>query len=148
MTNPGFIEVDVKWVNLRLGPSVYLGNHRSFFALRAVGTGGLTTIKMGDFAYAGLGLAEEVANKKRSYEVGYLGEMRILLANIISLESSFQYRNQLGGLRPNIYQLRGYLGFRFSNTFSLLGTFLAEETRAGTSTIRRQGAGFYISLVY
>ena len=143
-----FLEVDVRWVNLRLGPSIYFGNERSFFALRAVGTGGLTTLKIGDFAYAGLGSAEALANRKRSYEIGYIGEMRILLANIVSLESTFQYRNQLGGLRPNIYQLKGYLGFRFSPKFSLLGSFMAEETRAGSSTIRRHGAGFHISLAY
>ena len=144
----GFLEVDVRWVNLRLGPSIHIGNERSFFALRAVGTGGLTTIKMGDFAYAGLSTEEALANRKRSYEIGYLGEMRVLLANVVSLQAIFQYRNQLGGLRPNIYHLKGYLGFRLSRTLSLMGTFLAEETTASSSTVRRHGAGFVISLAY
>ncbi len=144
----GFIDLDVKWVNLRLGPSIHIGNERSFFTLRAIGIGGLTTMRLGDFAYRGLGTAEDVDIKKRNYEVGYMGEMRVLLANLFSLETSFQYRNQLGGLRPNIYQFKGYLGFRFTDTFSVLGTFLAEETTAGISTIRRQGVGLYVSLVY
>ena len=144
----GFLELDVKWVNLRLGPSIYIGNERSHFALRAVGVGGLTTTKMGTFAYTGLGLAEEVNTRKRSYEIGYLGEMRILIANVVSVETSYRFRNQLGGLRPNIVQLRGFLGFRFSDTFSLAGTFLIEETTASSFKITRQGAGVQLSLVY
>lgn len=144
----GFIDLDVKWVNLRLGPSIHIGNERSFFALRAIGIGGLTTMRLGDFAYRGLGTAEDVDIKKRNYEVGYMGEMRVLMGNLVSIEASFKYRNQLGGLRPNIYQLKGFLGFRFTDTFSILGTFLAEETTAGASTVRRQGVGFYVSLVY
>ncbi len=144
----GFLDLDVRWVNLRLGPSIYLGNDRSFFALRAVGTGGLTTIRPGDFAYDGLGPLDVLKDKKRSYEIGYLGEMRVLIAGILSLEAVFQYRNQLGGLRPHIYQARGYLGLRFSDTFSILGTFLVEETSAQASTINHQGAGLIVSLVY
>lgn len=144
----GFLDLDVRWVNLRLGPSIYIGNERSFFALRAVGVGGLTTIRMGDFAYDGLGAVSELNTKKRSYEVGYLGEVRVLLGNLVSLQSTFQYRNQLGGLRPNIYQLRGFLGFRFTEGFSLMGTFLAEEASVGSSTVRRKGIGLYIGLVY
>ncbi len=143
-----FLDLDVRWVNLRLGPSIYIGNERSFFALRGVGVGGLTTIRMGDFAYTGLGSSDDLNTKKRSYEIGYLGEVRILLGNLVSLQSTFQYRNQLGGLRPNIYQLRGYLGFRFTEGFSLMGTFLAEEASVGSSTVRRKGVGLYIGLVY
>lgn len=144
----GFLDLDVKWVNLRLGPSVYLGSDRSFVAIRAVGTGGLTTIRPGAFAYSGLRSLEEISTKRRSYEAGYLGEIRILLANVVSLEALYQYRNQLGGIRPNIVQARGMLGFRITPTFSVLGTFLIEETSAGSSTIRRQGVGLYIGLVY
>lgn len=144
----GFLELDVKWVNLRLGPSIYLGNDRSHFALRAVGIGGLTTLRLGEFAYSGLGLTEEVNNKKRSYEIGYLGEMRVLIANVFSLEASYRFRNQLGGLRPNIVQLNGFLGLRFSDTISVAGTYLIEETTAGTNKITRQGIGARLSLVY
>ncbi len=144
----GFLELDVRWVNLRLGPSIYFGNERSYFALRAVGVGGLTTMKLGEFSYAGLGLIDEVNTRKRSYEVGYLGEMRVLIANLISIETTYQYRNQLGGLRPSIVQLRGHLGFRISRVFSIAGTFLAEETTAGSSKITRHGAGLTMSLVY
>ncbi len=144
----GFLELDVRWVNLRLGPSIYIGNEQSHFALRAVGVGGLTTMKLGEFSYAGLGLADEINNRKRSYEVGYLGELRVLIANLLSIEATYQYRNQLGGIRPNIVQLRGFIGFRFNDTFSVAGTFIAEETSARSSSISRRGAGLTISLVY
>lgn len=144
----GLLDTDIKWINLRLGPSVFIGNDRTHLAIRAIGVGGITTLKLGSFSYTGLGSSQELRTRKRSYEVGYLGETRILFANRVSIIGSFQYRNQLGGLRPNIYQATGKLGFRLTPIASLQGICMIEETHVGRSSETRYIYGGLLSLVF
>lgn len=144
----GFLETDMRWVNLRLGPSLYLGNERSHIALRGVGIGGLSTIKMGNFYYAGVNALPDITNRKRSYEVGYKGEIRVLIANRLSIQAYYQHRNQLGGARPQMDTIQGLLGVHLSDTASLLLNFLATKTNIGTSDIYQRGVGFNFNLTY
>ncbi len=140
------LDVDVKWANLRFGPSIYLGTSRTFFTLRAVGTGGITTLRPGMFAYEGLASQENLTLRKRSYEIGYLGEFEIFLANVFYLAGRLEHRNLLGGIRPRFYEATGYLGIKFDSRFSARATYSFENSRARQSSIDRHILG--ISITY
>jgi len=144
----GLLETDVRWINLRLGPSFFLGNQRTHVAVRTVGLGGITTLKMGTFSYSGLGSAEDLRSRKRSYEIGYLGEARILLADLVSVSGLFQFRNVLDGLRPKFYQVTGKLGVKVSSLVSFQGLFSIEEAQVSRSSITRYVYGGSLSLVF
>lgn len=144
----GLPDTDVKWLNLRIGPSLFLGNERTHFALRAVGTGGITTLKLGTFSYTRLGFEEEVNTRKRSYEVGYQGEVRILLKNFISIIAHYQHRNLLGGLRPTFDRATGKLGFKFSSALSAQGIYFIEEAAVSPVSKVRHVYGGSLSFVF
>ena len=136
------LDLDVKWVNLRLGPSVYIGNPRNYFTLRAVGQAGITTFRFGTFAYEGLASNQDLNFRKRSYEVGYIGEMKVFLFNTLQLSAALHHRHMLGGIRPLVYELQGSLGFRINGELSLIGSYSFEMVEAGSSSLDR----YYIAL--
>lgn len=141
------LDVDVKWVNLRLGPSVYLGSPRNYFTLRVIGSVGLTTAKVGDFAYSGLASGEGLALRKRSYEVGYLGEAFAFFANKIAISGSLSHRHLLGGIRPKLYEIKGMLGVRATDYLSFYGTYSIEVARSGSSSLENHIAGFGLGIL-
>ena len=138
----GYLDMDVKWVNLRLGPSVYVGSKRNYFTLRAVGQAGITTFRFGTFAYDGLASNQDLNFRKRSYEVGYTGEMKFFLFNTLQLSAALHHRHMLGGIRPQLYELHGSLGFRVTGELSLIGSYSFEKVDAGSSSLDRS----YIAL--
>ena len=144
----GLLELDVRWINIRLGPSIHLGSPTTYFTLKAVGTGGVTTLKMGSFAYAGLEADAELAARKRSYEIGYIGEAVVMIADRVSLSGLFEYRHLLGGLRPERYQLTGQLGVRISENISIQGIYALEDMRLARSSMDRQLFGGLMSLKF
>lgn len=144
----GLLDTDVKWINLRIGPSLFLGNERTHFAIRAIGTGGITTLKLGSFSYSRLGFEEEINTRKRSYEVGYQGEVRILLKNFVSIIAHYQHRNLLGGIRPTFQRATGKLGFKFSPAVSLQGIYFIEEATVNPATKLRHVYGGSLSFVF
>lgn len=144
----GLLEADIKWINLRIGPSLFLGNDRTHFAIRAIGTGGITTLKLGAFSYSRLGFSDDVNLRKRSYEVGYQGEVRILFKNFVSIIAHYQHRNLLGGIRPMFNRATGKLGFRFSSALSIQGIYFIEEASVSNLTKVRHVYGGSFSFVF
>ena len=141
------MELDLRWVNLRLGPSVYFGNPSNYFTLRAIGSIGLTTAKFGDFAYEGLASAEGLSLRKRSYEVGYLGETFLFFANKFIISGTYSHRHILGGIRPKIYAVKGILGVRVNSNVTIHGSYSIEATKAGQSTLDNSFVGFGLGLL-
>ena len=144
----GYIDLDVRWINLRLGPSVYLGNPRNYFTLRAVGHAGITTVRFGDFAYEGLASTQDLSLRKRSYEVGYLGELKIFFLNTVQIATSLKYRHMLGGIRPQIYEAKGSLGFRLNGELSLSWSYALEVVEAGSSSLDRSYLGVSMGVLF
>ncbi|MEZ4698708.1 MAG: hypothetical protein R2834_00140 [Rhodothermales bacterium] len=138
----GWMDTDFRWVNLRLGPSVFLGSPRSFIALRAIGSAGLTTVKLGSFMYDGLG--SEIRERRRSYELGYLGDLHILLWDRLSMQGIFAYRTMLGGGRPQFYRATGTIGARFSQALSGHLVYQIEEAHVGPFKRQQDGYGALI----
>ena len=140
------IDLDIQWFNLRLGPSIYLGNPRTYLTMKAVGTLGLTTARLGRFSFEGLASLEDLSFRKRSYEVGYIGEIQLFLSNLVFTEASFQHRHLLGGIRPKLYTITGVIGVRISSYLSLRGSYILEAARASSSSLERDylsiGLGF------
>lgn len=132
------LELDVRWVNLRLGPSVFVGTPATNFSLKAVGTGGVTTMKMGTFAYTGLETRDELRARKRSYEIGYLGQAQLLIASRVELNGSLQYRHLLGGLRPERYRFTGTLGVFLGKSLAIYGSYIIEDMRLARSSMDRE----------
>lgn len=141
------LETDVKWVNLRLGPALYLGSPRNYFTLRVIGSAGLTTAKVGDYAYSGLASGEGLALRKRSYEIGYLGEAFAFFANKIAISGSFSHRHLLGGIRPKFYEIKGVLGVRATDFITIYGTYSIEVARSGSSSLENYFAGFGMGIL-
>ena len=142
------LELDVRWINLRLGPSLYIGSNTTYFTLKAVGTGGVTTMKIGTFAYTGLEAASELNSRKRNYEIGYLGEAKILINDRVYLAGEFQYRHLLGGLRPKRYTATGRLGVRVSDVIHLEGFYSLEEMRLARTSLDRQLISGRLALIF
>ena len=140
----GYLDLDVKWINLRLGPSVYIGNPRNYFTLRGVGHAGITTFRFGTFSYQGLASAPDLNFRKRSYEVGYIGEVQVFMLNTLQLGASLHHRHMLGGIRPKIYEIQGSLGFRINGELSLIGSYVMEFVDAGSSSLDRSYFGLGI----
>ena len=126
-------ETDIQWANLRLGPGILLGDERNFFSLRARGQAGLTTLKLGTALYRGLG--PDAASRKRTYEIGYDGQIEFLIAGRVNFNSQFGYRSLVGGARPKMYHLTGALQLFITPNVSLLGSYTIEQTRIGSSRI-------------
>jgi len=141
------MELDLRWVNLRLGPSVYFGNPSNYFTLRAIGSVGLTTAKFGNFAYEGLASTEGLFLRKRSYEVGYLGEAFLFFANKIVLSGTYSHRHILGGIRPRIYTVKGILGVRVNTNVTIHGSYSIEATKSGESSLENSFVGFGLGLL-
>ena len=133
------IESEIRWVNLRVGPALYLGNSKTYFSLRAIAQGGLTTSQFGTFAYTGLAPSAELNRRKRSYEVGYAGEAELFLFSRISLKASFSHRHLLGGIRPQLYHAMLIAGFRVSPSTSIITSYELEEARAASSKLQQNG---------
>jgi hypothetical protein len=139
-----WLDADYRWVNLRLGPSLFLGTPLSFFSVRAIGSAGLTSAKLGGFLYDGLG--PEIRVLRRGYELGYAGEVHALIRNRVSVQAILAYRTLLGGGRPQLYRATGSIGGRIGATLAIHATFTAEEARIGRS--RRQQEGYGLTFRY
>ncbi len=142
----GWMDTDFRWVNLRLGPSLVIGSYRTFLSLRAIGSAGLTTVKMGSFLYDGLG--PEILERRRSYELGYTGDLHIMLWERISMQALFSYRTMLGGGRPEFYRLSGALGGRLSPAIVIHAVYLVEDTSIGTNNIQQDGFGGQVRFLF
>ena len=142
------LELDVRWVNLRVGPSIYIGNPSNHFSLRAIGTGGVTTMKIGKFAYSGLEADDELQARKRSYEIGYLGEAKLFVASRFSLSGAFQFRHLLGGLSPKRYTVTGKFGVQVSPFVAIQAIYSLEEMRLSRTSLDRQMFGGELSMVF
>ena len=143
----GYMDVDFQWFNFRLGPSIYLGNQRTYFTLRTVGNIGLTTAELGDFMHEGLSTREGLSLRKRSYEVGYTGELHFYFANLISINGTLQFRHLLGGIRPKVYTIKGLVGVRATDYLSFLATYSIYITRSGTSTTDQNFIGLGLGIL-
>ena len=137
----GLLEHELKWVNVRVGPSILLGSTRNYITLRTVGIGGITTIQPGTFSYAGLAPEADLMFRKRTYEFGYQGELEVFLGNIFYVSGAYSHKRFAAGLKPQFDRISGSVGVRINAYISLLGSYTMESAKAGSSTLSR----FYIS---
>ena len=144
----GLREVDVTWVNLRFGPSLYLGNPNNYVTIRAVGMGGINTVEMGSFSFEGLAARDELRLRKRSYEVGYLGEIQVFLARAIQLTGEFKYRHLLGGIRPQLYSLSGSLGVKVTTASSILISYTTETNDVDPFSLNKTLLGIAVGILF
>ncbi len=135
----GWMDTDFRWVNLRLGPSLLIQTPRFFFSLRAIGSAGLTTVKLGSFLYEGLG--PEILERRRSYELGYAGDLHVMLLSRLSMQALFAYRTMLGGGRPQFYRLTGALGVRFASAATVHLIYTVEDASIGFNNLQQDGFG-------
>jgi hypothetical protein len=142
----GWMDTDFRWVNLRLGPSLLLGSSRFFLSLRAIGSAGLTTVKIGSFLYDGLG--PEILERRRSYELGYASDLHVMFWERLSFQTIFSYRTMLGGGRPQFYRLTGAFGARISPTIILHLTYLVEDASIGPNNVQQDGFGAQFRFVF
>ncbi|MDZ4698621.1 MAG: hypothetical protein SH809_02850 [Rhodothermales bacterium] len=142
----GWMDTDFRWVNLRLGPSLLIRSSRFFFSLRAIGSAGLTTVKIGSFLYDGLG--PEILARRRSYELGYAGDLHVMLWERISIQALFSYRTMLGGGRPQFYRLSGAVGGRLTPTVSIHLMYTVEDANIGTNNLQQDGFGGQFRFVF
>ena len=143
----GLMDLDVRWINLRLGPSLYIGSDRNYLTLKTIGSAGLTSSKLGTFAYTGLSSSDGLSLRKRSYEVGYTGEILFFFANSIALSSSFSYRHLLGGVRPEFYKLKATLGIKVTDGLSFQGSYSIEAAKSNPSSVDSFFIDFGIGLL-
>ena len=141
------LETDFRWFNLRVGPSFYAGDTRNYFTLRLIGSLGLTTATFGEFSYAGLSTSEGLSLRKRSYEVGYLGEFFFFFASRFGISGSFSHRHLLGGIRPLIYTINSTLGARINEFISFRIIYTIEASYVGSSSLDKSFVGLGLGLL-
>ena len=141
------IETDIRWANFRLGPSLYFGSPSNYFTLRLIGAAGLTTTKLGDFSYSGLSTAEGLSLRKRSFELGYAGELFVFFANKIALSGTYGHRRMSGGIEPKFFMIKGVLGVRVNELVTVQGSYMLEASKSGESSLNKSIVGFGLGLL-
>lgn len=147
INNADRLETDIRWANFRVGPSLYYGTPSNYFTLRVVGAAGLTTVKLGDFTYNGLSTGEGLALRKRSYEVGYKGELFVFFADRIAISGSYSHRRMMGGIEPKFFMIEGVLGVRVNQFVTIQGSYTLEASKSGSSSLDKSFIGFGMGLL-
>ena len=142
----GTKDIDARWIDLRIGPSLYLGNTRNGFIVRATGNAGANSLLLGEPFY---GKFRDIALERiRTYEVGYLGEARIHLFDRVAVGGLFTHRTFLGefksGPTPSkakFYQLQGNFTVNLNQFIKVHFVYYMELTRISGIEQTLEGIG-------
>gem|GEM_PF-2827086 len=122
----GLQDVYARWLAFRGGPSLRIGGAGFFIEPRAVGSGGISTIKLGEANY---GFFESDARRSiTAFETGYDTQLLVQLGPTLSAVAHYIKRRYSGGNRPD-FITRSVEGlFTPDPRFQLFGLFGNEKT--------------------
>ncbi|GIV60962.1 MAG: hypothetical protein KatS3mg043_2051 [Rhodothermaceae bacterium] len=130
----GVPDLHARWLAVRLGPSLRLGGPAFFVEPRFIGNGALSSLRLGQTQYDGLGPGTR--DTRTALEAGYTAGLLVQLGPHLHLTASSGYQIHYGGPDPSFH--RRHLGVLYApeSRLQVFAAYGYEKASLGPRTLR------------